>query len=256
MDHEGLPPGIAAAWGVRAAATKGPRPKLGLEQIVAAGIAEADAHGLGSVAMGGVARALGASPMSLYRYVDSKDELLALMTDAAMGPVPPAAAGEDWRAGLTRWAWGLVAAMRAHPWTSQVPIAGPPIAPNAVAWFDDALRSLGATGLAESEKASVVLILSGYVRNHVTLMAEVHAHFLEPAEDADAAMRGYGDTLRALAGAERFPALHAVLDAGVFDRADPPDDEFAFGLERLLDGVEALVRVRSAGRAGAPARTG
>jgi hypothetical protein len=58
-------------------------------------------------------------------------------------------------------------------------------------------------------------------------------------------MRGYADTLRRLADRERFPALNAVLDAGVFDRADPPDQEFAFGLERILDGVGALIRTRS-----------
>jgi PAS domain S-box-containing protein len=45
------------------------------------------------------------------------------------------------------------------------------------------------------------------------------------------------------------PALHAVLDAGVFDHADPPDDEFAFGLERILDGIETLVRVRAQAQA-------
>ena len=64
------------------------------------------------------------------------------------------------------------------------------------------------------------------------------------------AMRGYRDTLRGLTDADRFPALHALLDAGVFDRADPPDDEFAFGLERILDGVEALIRARAQPRSG------
>jgi hypothetical protein len=33
-----------------------------------------------------------------------------------------------------------------------------------------------------------------------------------------------------------------VLDAGVFDHPDHPDDEFVFGIERILDGVAALVR--------------
>jgi hypothetical protein len=58
-------------------------------------------------------------------------------------------------------------------------------------------------------------------------------------------MRGYADTLRALTDPARFPALHEVLAAGVFDRADPPDAEFEFGLQRLLDGIEALISSRS-----------
>jgi hypothetical protein len=90
----------------------------------------------------------------------------------------------------------------------------------------------------------VILLLSGYVQNHVTVMHDVAQAF--QATGADQAMRGYSDTLRRLTDARRFPALHEVLAAGVFDRADPPDDEFRFGLERILDGIEALIVSRSA----------
>jgi AcrR family transcriptional regulator len=183
--------------------------------------------------------------MSLYRYVESKDDLLTLMVDTALGTVPPAAPGENWRTGLSRWAWGFVEAMRAHPWSTHVAITGPPLAPNSVTWFEDALRSLHDSALAEAEKASVVMMLSGYAQNHVIVVTDVQAHFLEAAATPHQAMRGYGDALRRLTDADRFPALHAVLDAGVFDRADPPDDEFAFGLERILDGIEALMRARA-----------
>jgi hypothetical protein len=47
-----------------------------------------------------------------------------------------------------------------------------------------------------------------------------------------------------LTNAERFPALATFLDAGVFDMADGPDDEFIFGLDRILDGVAALMERR------------
>jgi AcrR family transcriptional regulator len=240
-----LPPSIAAAWGIRAPVTKGPRPGLTLERIVAAGIAVADADGLAAVSMNRVAKELGSSAMSLYRYVGSKDELLTLMVDTAFGAVPPVAPGEDWRAGLARWAWGSVQAMRAHPWSVHVPITGPPLGPNATGWFEDALRSLRGTALAEAEKASIVMMLSGYVRNHVLVMGEVQAHFLNAAATPHDAMRAYSATLRRLTDTERFPALHVLLDAGVFDQADPPDEEFTFGLERILDGIDALMRARA-----------
>jgi hypothetical protein len=129
-----------------------------------------------------------------------------------------------------------------NPYAATSPLGGAVTA--AVAWFEDALRAMRDTGLREAEKASIVMMLSGYVTNHVTVMTQVEQGFL--AGDApDAAMRGYADALRRLADRDRFPALHAVLDAGVFDRADPPDEEFAFGLERILDGIEALVTRRS-----------
>ncbi len=242
MEGQGLSPGIAAAWGVKPPPAKGPRPGLTLERIVATAVAVADAEGLDAVSMNRVAKELHTGAMSLYRYVASKDELLALMVDAALGEVPPAPAGGGWRPRLERWARTTMEAMWRHPWTVNAPIAGPPLAPHAVAWFEDALAALDGTGLEPGEKPSVVLMLSGYVTNHVTVMSQVAESFLK---EGDAAMRGYADTLRALTDAERFPALHAVLAAGVFDRADPPDEEFAFGLERILDGMEALIRSRS-----------
>jgi hypothetical protein len=57
--ENGLTAGIAAAWGVRAPATKGPKPGLSLERIVAAGVAVADADGLAAVSMNRVAKELG-----------------------------------------------------------------------------------------------------------------------------------------------------------------------------------------------------
>jgi len=237
-----LSPGIAAAWGRKPPPAKGPKPGLTLAQIVATAVRVADAEGLAAVSMNRVAKELGTGAMSLYRYVESKQELLQLMIDAAIGEVPPTPPGGGWRARLERWARSTVHAMRAHPWAANAPIAGPPLAPHAVAWFEDALAALTGTGLTADEMPSVVLMLSGYASNHVTVMNQVAESFLK---GGDAAMRDYADTLRALTDAERFPALHAVLAAGVFDRADPPDDEFEFGLQRILDGVAALIASRN-----------
>src|SRR5919204_6143741 len=50
-----------------------------------------------------------------------------------------------------------------------IPISGPPVAPNSTAWLEDALHSLRATGLTGHEKMSVILLLSGFVRNTATL---------------------------------------------------------------------------------------
>ncbi len=232
-----LPASIEAAWGKRERPHKGPRPGLTVARIVDAAVLLAQSDGLAAVSMSRLAQELGVSTMSLYRYVAAKDELVALMVDAALGPPVPVTHDEDWRAGLTRWAWDYHARMRQHPWALHVPISGPPTAPNQVAWLDDGLRSLGSTELTEAEKASVVLLLSSYVRSEATLTAELAA--TNPAPEA--MMSGYADLLRSLTDRSRFPALHAVLDAGVFDVADDPDEEFAFGLQRILDGIEVLV---------------
>lgn len=242
----GLPASIEAAWGLRERPRKGPRRGLSLERIVDAGVKVAVSDGLAAVSMGRVAGELGASPMSLYRYVAAKDELLALMVDAAVG-VPPAAPSEAerWRAGLSRWAWGYLAVLRRHPWALRVPITGPPATPNQIAWLEVGLRVLRGTGLDEAEKLSVILLLSGYVRNSATVVADIYAAASASRRPEPEIMPTWSRQLRRVTDAKRFPALHAALASGVLDRDDDPDDEFAFGLERVLDGVDALVRARA-----------
>jgi AcrR family transcriptional regulator len=239
QEQTGLPASIEAAWGRRERPSKGPRPALTLERIVDAGVGLAGTEGLEAVSMARVAEQLGVSTMSLYRYVAAKDELLALMVDAALGPPAPAGPErEGWRAGLSRWAWAYHERVRQHPWGLRVPITGPPTTPNQVAWLEDALWSMRDTGLTEEQKASVVLLLSGYVRSEGTLTADLDA----TNTITDAAMSSYARLLATLTDPARFPAIHGLLAAGVFDHADHPDKEFTFGLDRILDGIDKLMR--------------
>src|SRR5580704_12736838 len=238
-----LPDSVAAAWGVRARPHKGPKPALSLERIVAAAVRIADADGLDAVSMGRVAADLGAAPMSLYRHVSSKEELLTLMVDTAWGAAPETPVpGEGWRAGLSRWAWALRAGARRHPWVIRIPLNSLPIMPNEVAWFENALACLAGTGLTEARKASVIMLLAGYVRNLATTEADIAAAIRASGLTPMEWMAAYPRMLAELTDPRRFPALAKFLAAGVFEIEDGPDDEFIFGLDRILDGVEALIR--------------
>jgi AcrR family transcriptional regulator len=235
-----IPEPVAAAWGIRARPHKGPRPALSLPRIVDAAVRVADAEGLEAVSMGRVAAELGAAPMSLYRHLSGKEELLTLMVDAAWGD-PPEEAGEGWRAGLSRWAWALRAGARRHPWVVRIPLNGLPIMPHEVAWFERALACLAQTGLAEAQKASVIMLVAGYVRNAATTDADIEAAIRASGQSPSDWMAAYPRMLANLTDPQRFPALTAFLAAGVFDAADDPDDEFTFGLDRILDGVQVLI---------------
>jgi AcrR family transcriptional regulator len=269
-DEAGLPATVAAAWGVRERPHKGPKPALSLARIVSAAVQVADAEGLDAVSMGRVATALGAAPMSLYRHVAGKDELRTLMVDAAWGAPPDGALsdralsdralsdgalsdgatsdragpGEGWRAGLARWAWALRTGARRHPWVVRIPLNSLPILPNEVGWFELALACMRDTGLTEARKASVIMLLAGYVRNLATteadIAAAIQASGLTPVEW----MSSYPRILAGLADPQRFPALTQFIAAGVFEAEDGPDDEFIFGLDRILDGLEALIGAR------------
>src|ERR1700683_5186512 len=86
--NDGLPSDVAAAWGLRVHPGKGPKPGVSLERTVAAAVKIASRDGLAAVSMSRVAADLGASTMSLYRYVNAKDELVKLMIDTAWGRAP------------------------------------------------------------------------------------------------------------------------------------------------------------------------
>jgi Tetracyclin repressor-like, C-terminal domain len=81
-----------------------------------------------------------------------------------------------------------------------------------------------------------------FVRNLATteadIAAAIQASGLSPAEW----MSSYPRILRQLTDPERFPALSAFIAAGVFEAEDGPDDEFMFGLDRILDGIEVLIQ--------------
>ena len=242
-----IPGSVAAAWGVRERPHKGPKPALSLGRIVDAAVRVADAEGLDAVSMGRVAAELGTAPMSLYRHVSAKEELLTLMVDAAWGPVSdgPAsdgpAPGEGWRAGLSRWAWALRAGARRHPWGVRIPLNGLPIMPNEVAWFENALACMAGTGLSEARKASVIMLLAGYVRTLATTEADIEAAIRASGLTPSQWMASYPRMLAELADPARFPALARFIAAGVFEAEDGPDDEFIFGLDRILDGVAVLI---------------
>jgi AcrR family transcriptional regulator len=243
-----LPKALQAAWGLRERPTKGPRPALSVDRIVAAAIEVASAEGFAAVSMSRVAGELSTSAMTLYRYVASKDELAILMMEAATADPPESKApDEDWRPALERWAEGMFAMFRRHPWFLQVPVGGPPATPRQLGWMETGLHALDGLEVPEGEKVMVLLLLNGYVRYQASMQGQMAAAARSDGRTVDAAMNEYGTLLRHLVQADRFPLLRRAIDAGVMDEADDADADFAFGLARVLDGVEALIRVRAGG---------
>ena len=101
-----LPPGLDLLWGRREPGRRGPKPGLSVDGIVAAAVRLADAEGLEAVSMARVAKELGFTTMSLYRYVTSKDELLQLMWNAsAQGAENLDLEGTTWRERFRSGRW-------------------------------------------------------------------------------------------------------------------------------------------------------
>lgn len=245
---DGLPRFLAAAWGRDVPDRRGPKPGLTIDMIAAAGVAAADADGLGAVSMARVAADLGFTTMSLYRYVDAKADLLALMFDAASGaPDGPTSSRTAWRKGLEAWARALRERLDRHRWILQLPITGPPLTPNLVRWMEAGLRTFSRTKLTHQERLSALLVVDGYVRNHLQLVGSIER--AAQWDDPSAAGRTYVTRLLSVTDEASFPAVRAALVSGAMeDDSDFSVDEFEFGLRTVLDGVEAMVRRRAAGR--------
>src|ERR1700722_3758302 len=139
----GLPPGLDLLWGRRAPGRRGSKPGLSVDGIVDAAVRFADGEGVEAVSMARLARELGFTTMSLYRYVTNKDELLQLMWNAsAQGAEPLVLEGPDWRQRLRMWAEIQRDMLDHHAWVTQMPIAAPPLAPNSLTFVERGLETL------------------------------------------------------------------------------------------------------------------
>ncbi|MGK3948637.1 TetR/AcrR family transcriptional regulator [Microbacterium sp. K2] len=234
-----LPRGIALAWGVATNPQRGPKREMSVERIVDAAVELADADGIGAVSMAAVAAALGFTPMSLYRYVSAKDDLLLLMQEQATG-LPPETVREldGWRARLLALYTEQVLLYQRHPWMLSLPINGSPITPHSSAWLDASLEALEATPLSADERMAVALAVTGNAR----WCGIVQAGYTEQARGSglgpDEVARRESELYDRVITADEFPALRRAIDDGVFTS---PSDPFRFGIERVFDGVAAYI---------------
>ena len=223
---------VGLLWGGRTRPARGPKPTLTLEAVVVAAIAVADAEGLPALTMSRVAAALGVTTMALYRYVPEKDALVDLMCDRAIGG-PPGSTGAGWRADLAAWARANLSVLQRHSWLLESVVRRAALGPNWLAWVESALRVLSPLQLHARERLAVVLLVDGHVRGAAQISSGV------PATREWAA--SFADVLERIAGDPRYAALGGVAAAGGFGA--PPageGDAFEFGLQRILDGIEAF----------------
>jgi AcrR family transcriptional regulator len=279
------PSALDLLWGTPPQPRRGPKPSLSRERIVTEAITLADTEGLPSLSMQHLAERLGCAKMALYRYVPGKAELVALMVDAAIGEPPSApglpaglggaagaggageasgaagaggageasgVAGADgageaaesggtseagWRVVLREWAITIFGRYRAHPWSIEATTGARPTGPHEMAWLESALAALAGTGLTGAERLDAVVLLNGHVRSLVQVTAAAQQDLEgEIARQIGTAVSTHAD---------RYPQVVAAF-------ADGPgpsgrDNALDFGIDRILDGLAALIAERAAG---------
>lgn len=237
---------IELLWRRHEPGRRGPKQRLSTEAVVATAIALADAEGLGALSMRRVAEAAGVSPMSLYTYVPSKAELLDLMFDQVLGEAAdPDETVQGWRARLTfvaRQRWLLA---ERHPWLLDLAMHRPPLGPNVLRKIETLIQALDGHGLSYTQIEYVAETLQYYMIG--ALQSAREAREVERASGLtdDQWIAMVEPALEALFDDTEFPALRRMGRAKTAGEAafiSDPIGRFEFGLARVLDGIEALIR--------------
>lgn len=227
-------PDLSVLWPEDGPRKRGPRPKFTLEEVVGAAIDVADAEGLDAVTMQRVADELGAAKMALYRYVPGKSELTALMLDQAVGAPVECQGSSGWRPQLRCWGLALHDRMAARPWSLDLTVGRRTPGPRELDWFEQGVAALEGTPLHGSEALDVLALISNHVRGSVAQGAAV-------ADPESALAERLGPVLAARA--DRYP--HTVAAFVAAGESGQRDGALHFGLDRILDGVAALIEERS-----------
>jgi DNA-binding transcriptional regulator YhcF (GntR family) len=217
-----------------------PRPsvdRLSRKHVLRTAIGVADVEGLDAVSMRRLAAELGVGPMSLYRHVANKDELVTRMADAVFGePELPDPGPAGWRAKLeliSRRQWELC---RRHLWLPRaVSFTRPLLVPNMMAHTEWTLRALDGLGLPTATRVREALTLHALVLTAALSMADEVEAEQETGLPLDRwwlAQQSRADELL-----NRFPLLATIPSDVATDQAGL----FEYGLACHLDGFAALV---------------
>ena len=222
-----------------------PRARRELDRIVQASIALADEEGPTWLSMRHLAAALATGTTSLYRYVKGKDELLELMVDAVNGESPtpgesiPSGPTGDWRADLGLIARGRRRQFLAHPWLASQATSRLALGPNTLRAAEFASAVVAQLSTDATVAGSILSSILGFV----------HGAVADELGEQEAQRRtGVSEEQWR---AQLAPYVRSVIDDGsypnfakvVIQAQDQTyEQQFEFGLARLLDGIEAFVR--------------
>ena len=207
------------------------RTTLSREAIVAAAVAIADAEGLDAVSIRRVAAALNARAMSLYTYIERKEDLLDLMADeVAAETLVPGELPEDWREATLAIARRERQTTQRHPWLVDLVTrrsALGRVGPNMLRHSEQSIAALAGLNADATGKWRLMTAVADYSTGFA----------VREVRERDADRTGQGELLqpylRQLVAGGDFPHLARMLDNG------PPgqdDDNFERGLRWLLDG--------------------
>ena len=200
---------------------------LSADHVARTALAVLDREGLAALSMRRLAADLGIGTMTLYGYFRSKDELLAGVVDVAFGEWEPPPASGDWRASCRALALTTWELLRRHPVLVQLRGETPIFREPAFRITEPAVAALREAGLPPAEAARAFRLLFTYVFGSA---------LFSPREASPEERRAVRMAFAGMDPAD-FPTLTSMPE----EAADAlgGDEQFAFGLEVVLDGIAA-----------------
>ncbi len=192
--------------------------RLTREKIAIAALAIADKEGFGAVSMRRVAQDLKVGTMSLYYYVKTKDDLIAVMDDALMGEALLPSLPKGWQRAMMEIARRTHAVYIRHPWALPAMLRAPP-GLNAMRHMEQCLEALAETSMTAKQKITLLATVDDFVFGHALREAA-----------ADATIDIEFATAQLVTGG--FPRLAEVYGRG---RIDAYKDRFERGLLALIE---------------------
>jgi len=238
---------LAVLWRTQERTSRKGKPDLSVDRIARVAIELVDSAGIGALSMRRVADQLGVGTMSLYTYVPGKGELLDVMIDTVAGETArPDDVRGGWRGRLTQVARENWILLNRHPWMLQVGKTRPPLGPMIMAKYEYELGAVDGIGLTDVEMDSVLTLVLGHAEISARRAVDAARTVEESGLTDEQWWSVSAPLLERILDASRYPIASRVGTAAgeAYNAASDPHHEFEFGLERVLDGVQAFLDSR------------
>jgi len=220
------------------AGTDEPRGSLNKERVFRVAVEFADEKGVASLSMRKLAKRLGVEAMSLYHHVANKDEVLDGMVDLVFSEIELPAVTAEWRSAMRQRATSARAALLRHPWA--VGLLDSRANPGAATLqhHDAVLGNLRAAGFSVALAAHAFSLLDSYIYGFVLQESNLPFGTSEELEDV-------ADTILQEMPADSYPHLTELMVEHALKPGYAYADEFEFGLELILEGLERSLGERA-----------
>ena len=204
---------------------------LSRRRVLDAAVALADRDGVGALSMRKLAQELGVEAMSLYHHVANKDAILDGIVDVVFAEIELPSGEGGWKAAMRRRAVSAREALRRHPWATALMESRSTPGPANLRHHDAVLGVLRNAGFSVELAAHAYSLLDAYIYGFA--LQESSLPFDTPEETAEVAssiMDGFP--------ADAFPYLTEIAVEHVLQPGYDYGNEYRFGLELILDGLE------------------